>query len=281
MANIAVKAVYGIITVLLGIFIVFPLVVFATFTFTLAAWFLGVVVLFKGLGAIRLSALQWWQGDDRNSPDAITGREETAAQARLMARSQPGSTSASQSSSSISSSNDTTRRHSNPHDSNVSLATLPQVDHDYESMYSRFIRPCHFPFLLTYPGISGWLHPEAPSHGGVYSNDNSSQTALSTPTRRPDTTPPIYRRRSFGASSNGINSPDLRNTPSSNRHSAMSASALHSRSMQGSGSPQSYSNNGTAARSTTLINSRRGSVLAARRESEAIGSGSESEEDRS
>jgi hypothetical protein len=136
MANIAVKAIYGVITILLGIFVVTPLVVFAVFTFTLAIWFLSLLVLFKGMGTIRLSLSQWWQGDDRNSPDAIARREETAAQAQLMARSQPGSTSGSQSSSSISSSNGTTRRHSNLHNSNASLATLPQVDRDYESMYS-------------------------------------------------------------------------------------------------------------------------------------------------
>jgi hypothetical protein len=250
MANIAVKAVYGVITILLGIFVVFPLVIFAIFTFTLATWFLSIVVLCKGLGAIRLSILQWWQGDSRDSPEDIAERERretTAAQAQLLARSQPGSTSASQSSSS--SSNGTTRRHSNSHNSNASFATLPQVDHDYES-------------------ISGWLHPEVPSNGGNFNNDNSSQTSLSTLTRRPDTTPPIYRRRSFGASSSGINSPE-----SLNRHSATGLA----RFSQGSGSPQSYSNNGTAARSTTSVNSRRGSVMAARRESEAIGSGSESE----
>jgi hypothetical protein len=274
MANIAIKAVYGVITILLGIFVVTPLVVFAIFTFTLAIWFLSLLVLFKGMGTIRLSLAQWWKGDDRNSPDAIAEREERAAQAQLMARSQPGSTSASQSSSS--SSNTTTRRHSNLHNSNASLATLPQVDRDYESMYFRSLPfDSEAPTLLTHPGISGWLHPEAPSNGGVYNNDNSSQISLSTPTRRPDTTPPIYRRRSFGASSSGINSPESLRTPSQHRHSTMGA--VHARA---SGSPQSYSNNSTAARSTTSLSSRRGSVMAARRESEVIGSGSESEEDR-
>jgi hypothetical protein len=279
MANFAVKAVYGVITLLLGIFVVTPLVVFAVFTFTLAIWFLSLLVLFKGMGTIRLSLSQWWKGDDRNSPDAIARREETAAQAQLIARSQPGSTSGSQSSSSISSSNGTTRRHSNLHNSNASLATLPQVDRDYESMYSRSLPfDSEAPTLLTLPGISGWLHPEVPSNGGNYNNDNSSQISLSTPTRRPDTTPPIYRRRSFGASSSGINSPESLRTPSQHRHSTMGA--VHARSARGSGSPQRYSNNGAATRSNTSVNSRRGSVMNARRESEAIGSGSESEEDR-
>lgn len=134
MANVALKLFYGALTIFLGGFIVLPLAVFGVFTFTLAVWFLCTLALFKWVGAIWHSLLHWWKGDPRNSPEAVAQRERAAAHAKRMARSQSGSTSASQSSAS----NTTTRSHSNRSNrsnSNVSLATLPQLDRDYEGTY--------------------------------------------------------------------------------------------------------------------------------------------------
>lgn len=135
MAGIGKKIFYGYITILIGILFVFPLVVFAVMSFTISIWFLGLVVLFKGISALRRGLEQWWIGDDSNSPEAIEQRKSTAADARRNARSQ------SESGSQSSASNTTTRsqsNRSNRSNSNVSLAsmpqTLPQLDRDYEGM---------------------------------------------------------------------------------------------------------------------------------------------------
>lgn len=132
--------------------------------------------------------------------------------------------------------------------------------------------------ILTLSGVGGWLTPGAPSNGGylplnINNTMNSSRDSVINLSTRSDTTPPTFRRRSFGASSNGINSPEALSTPSNARHSAMGA--LYARTAHGSVSPQSYFNNGTAARSTTSINSRRGSVMATRREAEETDSDDE------
>lgn len=279
MAGIALKLFYGVLTILLGGFIVLPLVIFGVFTFTLAVWFLCTLALFKWVGAIWRSLLHWWKGDPRNSPEAVAQRERAAAHAKRLARSQSGSTSASLSSTS----NTTTRSHSNRSNrsnSNVSLATLPQLDRDYEgTCYYNFIFLRHLStMILTISGVGGWLTPGAPSNGGylplnINNTMNSSRDSVINLSTRSDTTPPTFRRRSFGASSNGINSPEALSTPSNARHSAMGA--LHARTAHGSVSPQSYFNNGTAARSTTSINSRRGSVMATRRETEETDSDDE------
>ena len=109
--------------------------------------------------------------------------------------------------------------------------------------------------ILTILGVGGWLIPrDNTDHNSnaIIDNDNDSRAASSS--RRPDATPTTFRRRSFGASSSGINSPEILNTPSLPRHSTSTSLSRQA------GSPQSYFiNNAPAARSTTSINSRRDS----------------------
>ena len=106
-----------------------------------------------------------------------------------------------------------------------------------------------------FPGVGGWLIPRDNNDhnsNAIIDNDNESRAASSS--RRLDNTPTTFRRRSFGASSSGINSPEILNTPSLPRHSTGTSLSRQA------GSPQSYFiNNAPAARSTTSINSWRNS----------------------
>ena len=132
MTGIGKKIFYANLTVLIGVLLVAPLITFAAFTFAFAIWFLSLVILFKGVDAVRRGLMHWWDGDDRNSPEAILERERAAAHAKREARSH------SESSSQSSASNGHTRSRSNRSNSNVSLASMqhgqPQLDRDYEGM---------------------------------------------------------------------------------------------------------------------------------------------------
>ena len=145
MAGFGKKLFYGIVTLIIGFFAVFPLIIFAAITSALAIGWLSLMILFKGAGVIRRSLIHWWNGDDRNSPEAIAGRTRAAANAKREARSR------SESFSQSSPSNITSRSHSNRSNrsgSNVSLVSLPQnppqIDRDYEGMCPRPI-PCLAP----------------------------------------------------------------------------------------------------------------------------------------
>jgi hypothetical protein len=133
MTGIGRKIFYTIITVLIGAFLFLPLVTLAAITFGCSISFLCFLVVFKGVGVIGRSLVQWWHGDYRNSPEAIARRERTAAYAKREARAH------SESRSQSSSSNTTTRSQSRRSTSNVSLASLPQnppqLDRDYEGTY--------------------------------------------------------------------------------------------------------------------------------------------------
>ena len=136
MAGFGKKLFYGVITLIIGFFAVFPLIIFAAITFALAIGWLSLMILFKGAGVIRRSLIHWWNGDDRNSPEAIAERNRAAANAKREARSR------SESFSQSSPSHLTSRSHSNRSNrsgSNVSLVSLPQnppqIDRDYEGMY--------------------------------------------------------------------------------------------------------------------------------------------------
>jgi hypothetical protein len=143
MAGFGKKLFYGIVTLLIGLFAVFPLIAFAAVTFSLAIVWLSLMILFKGGGVIRRGVTHWWQGDDRNSPAAIAERNRTAAIAKREARSR--SESFSQSSASSFTPRSQSNR-SNRSGSNVSLVSLPQnapqIDRDYEGMYSSPISGC-------------------------------------------------------------------------------------------------------------------------------------------
>jgi hypothetical protein len=108
--------------------------------------------------------------------------------------------------------------------------------------------------VLTILGVGGWLIPRDNSDRNSSAIiDNDYDTPAVNSSRIPDATPTTFRRRSFGASSSGINSPEILNTPSLPRYSTSTALSRQS------GSPQSYFNNGAAGRSTTSISSRRNS----------------------
>lgn len=147
MASLGRKLFFGLITILLGVFAVFPLFVFAVFTFWIAICFLVFLVLFKGIGAIWRSLLQWRNTDDRNSPEAIARRERLADQARRIARARSSSASQSSNTPTRSQSN-----RSNRSNSNVSLASLPQPDRDYEGTLSHMIP--HTFLMLTHTQAS-------------------------------------------------------------------------------------------------------------------------------
>lgn len=57
MAGFGKKLFYGIVTLLIGLFAVFPLIAFAAVTFLLAILWLSGMILFKGGGVIRLSLI--------------------------------------------------------------------------------------------------------------------------------------------------------------------------------------------------------------------------------
>ena len=134
----------------------------------------------------------------------------------------------------------------------------------------------HDILTLTHPGVGGWLinrdNNGNASTSTFNTTDNDSQISVPIPNVGSDLTPQTFRRRSFGAASTGINSPELL-TPSHQRHS--NASMLYGRPVPGPASPQSYFNNATAARSTTSINSRRSSRVTVRVESEETPSDAE------
>ena len=132
MASIGRKLFFGLITILLGVFAVFPLFVFAVFTFWIAICFLVFLVLFKGIGATWRSLLQW-----RNVAD----------QARRIARARSSSASQSSNTPTRSQSN-----RSNRSNSNVSLASLPQPDRDYEGTLSHMTP--HTFLMLTHTQAS-------------------------------------------------------------------------------------------------------------------------------
>lgn len=109
--------------------------------------------------------------------------------------------------------------------------------------------------ILTVLGVGGWLIPrDNNDHNSNAIIDNDSDSRAPSSSRKPDTTPTTFRRRSFGASSSGINSPEILSTPSLPRHSTSTSLSRQA------GSPQSYFiNNAPAARSTTSVGSRRNS----------------------
>jgi hypothetical protein len=135
MAGFGKKLFYWIVTATIGLFAVFPLIILAVVTFAFAIGWLSLMILLKGAGVIRRGFQHWWNGDDRNSPEAIAERTRAAAHAKREARSR------SESFSQPSASNVTSRSHSNRSirsGSNVSLVSLPQnapqIDRDYEGM---------------------------------------------------------------------------------------------------------------------------------------------------
>lgn len=134
MASIGRKIFFGFITLLLGIFAVFPLALFAVITFWIAVCYLALLVSFKGMGAIWRSFSQWRNSHGRNSPEAIAVRERLAARAQRIARAQ--SSPGSQLSNTPARSHSNRSNRTNRSNSNVSLSSLPQPDRDYEGIYS-------------------------------------------------------------------------------------------------------------------------------------------------
>lgn len=137
MAGFGKKLFYGIITAILGFFAVLPLIACAVVTFSLAIAWLSLMILSKGAGVIRRSLQHWWNGDDRNTPEAIAERTRAAAHAKREARSR------SESFSQATASSATPRSQSNRPNrsgSNISLVSLPQnapqIDRDYEGTLS-------------------------------------------------------------------------------------------------------------------------------------------------
>jgi len=256
MAGFGRKIFYTILTVFIGVFLFLPLVTFAAITFGLSIWFLSFLIVYKGAGAIGHGLIHWWHGDPRNSPEAIARRERAAAYAKREARAH------SESGSQSSASNNTARSRSRRSNSNVSLASLPidppQIDRDYEGMHSIPVSksPTN---ILTLTGIGGWLI-QRDNHGrnsnASTNNDNDSQASLPDNPREIDAPALVFRRRSFSASSTGINSPEVLSTPSLPRHASSTA-------MSGqSGSHQNYFINPAAVTSSTSISSRRNSRVA-------------------
>jgi hypothetical protein len=88
-------------------------------------------------------------------------------------------------------------------------------------------------------------------------NDNNSRASSSNLDGIAEAPPLIFRRRSFSASSTGINSPEVLNTPSLPSHSSSTAMSRQY------DSPEIYFNSGVAARSTASFSrSRRNSRVA-------------------
>jgi len=137
MAGFGKKFFYSIITAILGFFCVLPLIAFAVVTTSLAIGWLSFMMLLKWAGVIRRSILHWWNGDDRNTPEAIAERNRAAADAKREARSR--SESCSQASASSATPRSQSNR-SNRSGSNISLVSLPlnppQIDRDYEGTLS-------------------------------------------------------------------------------------------------------------------------------------------------
>jgi hypothetical protein len=137
MAGFGKKLFYSIITAILGFFCVLPLIAFAVITTSLAVGWLSLMILLKWMGVIRRSIRHWWNGDDRNTPEAIAERTRAAADAKREARSR--SESFSQASASSATPRSQSNR-SNRSGSNVSLVSLPlnppQIDRDYEGTLS-------------------------------------------------------------------------------------------------------------------------------------------------
>jgi hypothetical protein len=222
MAHLGRKILYTIFTTFLGIFLVFPGFILALFTSLVSFWILSLMILYKGLSAIWRSIQFCWSGPDpRNSPEAIARRERIAAEAAAEATARRERVAAEEaaeerriaqnSASQASASNTTTRSNSN-----LSL----QIDRDYEGTHIPSNSSSEKTKLTTHPGVGGWYIPPldptavtsyATSTASTSSSDEDIPSAPTSPPNRnrpPNATgspPTPFRRRSFGASSAGIN----------------------------------------------------------------------------
>lgn len=286
------KIFFGIATLLIGVFAVLPLFIFAIITFWTAVTFLVFLVLFKGIGASWSRFSQWWSDEPLESPEVVAQRQRTLAAVKRSLRHEAGSGSQS--------SNTTTRSHSNRSNSNVSLASLPQPNRDYEGILASAShqRPVVDSLLTSYKGVGGWLvrnDSTTTTNNYNYNYNSNTDTDFAVDNQaiymalqrrqgqgqsqsqaqvQPDATPPSFRRRSFGAASSGINSPEMIQTPSAQGRNA--SGSHHRRQMSGTVSPQSYFSVAAAARSTTSFNSRRNSRVLAK---ETVRVGTDSDDD--
>lgn len=283
------KIFFGIATLLIGVFAVLPLFIFAVITFWTAVTFLVFLVLSKGIGASWSRFSQWWSDEPLESPEVVAQRQRTLAAVKRSLRHEAGSGSQS--------SNTTTRSHSNRSNSNVSLASLPQPNRDYEGILASpsYQLPAVHSLLTSYKGVGGWLvrNDSTTTNNYNYNYNSNTDTDFAVDNQaiymalqrrqgqsqsqaqvQPDATPPSFRRRSFGAASSGINSPEMIQTPSVQGRNA--SGSHHRRQMSGTVSPQSYFSVAAPARSTTSFNSRRNSRVLAK---ETVRVGKDSDDD--